>query len=156
MNRHRQGYITNCPLRNDFLDILSSALSSLKYSEHTSKISEKFLVYTKNNTDSVDLEFNYIYYPLPYVKEIIISDWKGGWETDQSFLHLEYWDYKWKIRKSILKVSDKQGESFKERIKVDSYLEGNDVILEIINYFNEIDPSISKSMIRNYNLSKLV
>ena len=149
MNRHRQGYITNCPLRNDLLDILSSALSSLKYSEHTAKEKEEFMLFTKNDGDAIDLTLHYIYYPLPYVKEIFIKDWKGGWETDQSFLHLEYWDSKWSIRKSTLLN--------KQRLENNSTLEGNDIVIEIINYFNDIDYlDLSKKMLRDYNLSKLV
>ena len=148
MNRHRQGYITNCPLRNDLLEILSSALL-LKYGEHTAKEKEEFMLFTKNDSDAIDLTLHYIYYPLPYVKEIFIKDWKGGWETDQSFLHLEYWDSKWSIRKSTLLN--------KQRLENNSTLEGNDIVIEIINYFNDIDYlDVSKKMLRDYNLSKLV
>ena len=53
--------------------------------------------YIKHDYDSIDLTLHYIYYPLPYVKEIFIKDWKGGWETEQSYLHLEYWDDKWRV-----------------------------------------------------------
>ena len=181
MNRHRQGYIDNCPLRTDFLEILSAALP-IDYAQQTAIEKEKFTVYIKHDYDSIDLTLHYIYYPLPYVKEIFIKDWKGGWETEQSYLHLEYWrglsDDKWKVRKSIMKsewIDRKQGngtpykESKKERLESSTYIEkklqngenytsvDNDIMKEIIQYFNDIDcPDLSVKMLRNYNLSKLV
>ena len=169
INRHRQGYIDNCPLRTDFLEILSAAFP-INYAQHTAIEKEKFTVYIKHDYDSIDLTLHYIYYPLPYVKEIIIKDWKGGWESEQSYLHLEYWrglsDDKWKVRKSIMKsewIDRKQGngtpykESKKERLESNSTLEGSDIMKEIIQYFNDIDcPDLSGKMLRNYNLSKLV
>ncbi len=164
MNRHRQGYIDNCPLRTDFLEILSAAFP-INYSQHTAIEKEKFMVDIKGGYDSVDLKFNYIYYPLPYVKEIFIVDWNGGWETEQSSLHLEYWDGKWRVRKSIMKtewIDRKQlngtpyKESKKERLESNYNLEGGDIIMEVIQYFNDIDPGSSGKMLRSYNLSKLV
>ncbi len=147
MNRHRQGYIDNCPLRTDFLEILSAAFP-INYSQHTAIEKEKFMVDIKGGYDSVDLKFNYIYYPLPYVKEIFIVDWNGGWETEQSSLHLEYWDGKWRVRKSIKNKG--------ERLESNYDLEGGDIIMEVIQYFNDIDPGSSGKMLRSYNLSKLV
>jgi hypothetical protein len=176
MNRHRQGYIDNCPLRNDFLEILSGAIN-IKNGEHTRE-KEVITYYIKNDSDSIDLTLHYIYYPLPYVKEIFIKDWKGGWESEQSYIHLEYWNGKWKIRKSIMKtewIDRKQGngtpykESKKERLEYSTYIEkklqsgenytsvDNDIMKEIIQYFNDIEcPDLSRKMMRNYNLSKLV
>lgn len=147
MNRHRQGYIDNCPLRTDFLEILSAAFP-INYSQHTAIEKEKFMVDIKGGYDSVDLKFNYIYYPLPYVKEIFIVDWNGGWETEQSSLHLEYWDGKWRVIKSI--------KNNGERLESNYNLEGGDIIMEVIQYFNDIDPGSSGKMLRSYNLSKLV
>ena len=150
MNRHRQGYIDNCPLRTDFLDILSDSLP-IDYAQHTAIEKEKFTVYIKNDYDSVDLTLHYIYYPLPYVKEIFIKDWKGGWETEQNYLHLEYWNDKWRARKSIMK------RECTDRFVSDYNLEGGDIVMEIIQYFNDIDcPVLSGKMLRNYNLSRLV
>jgi hypothetical protein len=165
MNRHRQGYIDNCPLRTDLLEILSTALP-IDYAQHTAREEEKFTVYIKHDYDSIDLTLHYIYYPLPYVKEIFIKDWKGGWETEQSYLHLEYWDDKWRVIKSIMKsewIDRKQlngtpyKESKKERLESNYNLEGVDIIMEVIQYFNDIDcPDLSGKMLRSYNLSKLV
>lgn len=164
MNKHRQGYIDNCPLRNDFLEVLCTALK-INYCQETARKEEKFMLDIKGGRDSVDLKLHYIYYPLPYVKEIFIVDWKGGWETEQSSLHLEYWDGKWKVRKSILKtewIDCKQGngtpykESKKERLESHYTLEGNDIIKEIIQYFDYIEPVVSKSLMRSYNLNQLI
>jgi hypothetical protein len=143
-----------------------SAAFPINYAQHTAIEKEKFTVYIKHDYDSIDLTLHYIYYPLPYVKEIFIKDWKGGWETDQSYLHLEYWDSKWRVRKSIMKsewIDRKQGngtpyrESKKERLESNYTLEGSDIMKEVIQYFNDIDcPDLSGKMLRNYNLSKLV
>ncbi len=148
MNKHRQGYIDNCPLRTDFLEILSAVLP-IDYAQHTARETEKFMVDIKSGYDSLDLKFNYIYYPLPYVKEIFINDWQGGWGWEQSYLHLEYWDGKWRVKKSI--------KNNGERLESNYNLEGVDIMMEVIQYFNDIDcPVLSGKMLRNYNLSRLV
>ena len=46
MNKHRQGYIDNCPLRNDFLEILKPAIQ-IDFSEQTAREEEKWSIYTK-------------------------------------------------------------------------------------------------------------
>jgi len=174
MNRHRQGYIDNCPVRNDLLEVLCTALK-INYCQDTARKEEKFTVFIKDNRDSIDLTLHYIYYPLPYVKEIFIVDWKGGWETDQSYLHLQYWDGKWKVRKSIMEtewIDRKQSngtpykEIKRERSEFSTYIErrlqqgenytsDNDIFKEIIQYFDHVDSVFAKSLLRSYNLNQL-
>ena len=174
MNRHRQGYIDNCPLRNDFLEVLCTALK-INYCQETARKEEKFMLDIKSGRDSVDLTLHYIYYPLPYVKEIFIVDWKGGWETEQSSLHLQYWDGKWKVRKSILKTECPDTQHYKKSKREisessfrpvtyierrlqngENYTSDNDIIKEIIQYFDHIDSVVAKSLLRSYNLNQLI
>jgi len=163
MNKHRQGYIDNCPLRNDFLEILKPAIQ-IDFSEQTAREEEKWSIYTKvdkylssslfGEEDTIDIKIRYIYYPLPYIKEITISDWKGGWSHECSYIKLEYWDGSWILGKSVNKVLDTKRE---RKVEEHTKISKDRVIPEMIEFFNDLGfITISKTIQRQYNLNQLV
>jgi hypothetical protein len=155
MNKYWLGHINNCPLRIDFLEIMSEALPLEFYSE-TNKTKENFLcdIYLNGVYDSFDITLKYGYYPLPYVKEIFIIDWKNGFGYNRSSIHLEYWDDKWKIRKEI-KISN-PALSTRKNTKTDYTVRKDQLYPEIIDYFKILDNNLGKNLLRSYNLNKLI
>jgi hypothetical protein len=155
MNKRYQQYNKDCYLRNEFLDILSGALP-IQYGRDFANAKEEFN-YLKRG---FDVSVHYIYYPMPLVKEFYITDWKDGFDYDRSSLHLEYWDEKWRLKKTIVRKSKPvfNGLAFvgtKERIESDDLISKEKIFPEIIKYFQEVDPNIAKQLSRNYNLNIL-
>jgi hypothetical protein len=155
MNKRYQQYNKDCYLRNEFLDILSGALP-IQYSRDFSNAKEEFN-YLKSG---FDFDVHYIYYPMPLVKEFYITDWKDGFDYDRSSLHLEYWDEKWRLKKTIVRKGKPifNGLAFvstKERIESDDLISKEKIFPEIIKYFQEVDPNIAKQLSRSYNLKIL-
>jgi hypothetical protein len=150
MNKYWLGHINNCPLRIDFLKIISEALP-LEFYIETNKTKENFIsdIYLNGVYDSIDITLKYGYYPLPYVKEIFIVDWKNGFGYNRSLIHLEYWDDEWKIRKRII--------GYSKKIISGDYIIGKDQLYpEIIDYFKILDNNLGKNLLRSFNLNKLI
>jgi hypothetical protein len=152
MNKRYQQYNKDCYLRNVFLDILSGALP-IQYGRDFANAKEEF-------NSLFDISVHYIYYPMPLVKEFYITDWKDGFDYDRSSLHLEYWDEKWRLKKTIVRKGKPifNGLAFvstKERIESDDLISKEKIFPEIIKYFQDVDPNIAKQLSRNYNLNIL-
>lgn len=152
MNKRYQQYNRDCYLRNDFLDILSGALP-IQYGRDTAKSKEEFNSIFKG-FDMFDLSVHYIYYPMPLVKEFYIIDWKDSFDSDRSYLHLEYWDEKWRLKKSVIKRRTSVSQK-KERIESESIITKDQIFPEIVKYFQDVDPQIGKQLSRSYNLNSL-
>ena len=101
-----------------------------------------------------DLSVHYIYYPMPLVKEFFIIDWKDSFDSDRSSLHLEYWDEKWRLKKSVIKRRTSVSQE-KERIESESIITKDQIFTEIVKYFQDVDPQIGKQLSRSYNLHSL-
>ncbi len=152
MNKRYQQYNRDCYLRNEFLDILSGALP-IQYSRDTANAKEEFNSLFKG-FDMFDLSVHYIYYPMPLVKEFFIIDWKDSFDSDRSSLHLEYWDEKWRLKKSVIKRRISVSQE-KERIESESIITKDQIFTEIVKYFQDVDPQIGKQLSRSYNLHSL-
>ena len=153
MNKRYQQYNRDCYVRNDFLDILSGALP-IQYGRDTAKSKEEFHSLFAG-FDMFDISVHYIYYPMPLVKEFYIIDWKDSFHSDRSSLHLEYWDEKWRLKKSVIKrrlsVTSK-----KERVESESIITKDQIFPEIVKYFQDVDPEIGKQLLRSYNLQIII
>jgi hypothetical protein len=142
-------YQQDCYTKDEFRQILSSSID-IRAREFNSGQKESFTDFQIKD-DSLDFTLYYIFYPLPLVKEIYISNWAGGWESDQSFIHIEYWDNKWKMRR-VLKFN-KPNKRLEEIKKI---INKEDIFPEIIQFIEHIDIEKAKQLLRNFNLNQLV
>jgi hypothetical protein len=101
-------YQSDCYDRDEFFNILS-IIDIINHRKSDSGQKETFSDFSIKN-DSLDFTIHNIFYPLPLVKEIFIKNWAGGWSSDQSFIHLEYFSThalyaaKWRMKR-VLKYS---------------------------------------------------
>lgn len=153
MNKRYQQYNRDCYVRNDFLGILSGALP-IQYGRETARTKEEFQSLFVG-FDMFDISVHYIYFPLPLVKEFYIIDWKDSFDNDRSYLHLEYWDEKWRLKKSVIKRR-KSASQKKERIEFENLITKDQIFPEIVKYFQDVDPQIGKELLRNYNLQIII
>lgn len=153
MNKRYQQYNRDCYVRNDFLDILSGALP-IQYGRDTARSKEEFHSLFAG-FDMFDISVHYIYYPMPLVKEFYIIDWKDSFDSDRSHLHLEYWDEKWRLKKSVIKRRESASQK-KERIESECIITKDQIFPEIVKYFQDVDPEIGKQLLRSYNLQIII
>lgn len=153
INRQRQ-YQQDCYTREEFYQILSGAIDICVRSSVSGRdtfwsnhIEEQFSDFEVKD-DSLD--FKIWFYPHKLVKEIYIKNWAGGWSSDQSSIHLEYWDNQWKMRR-ILKF-----EQPKKLEEVEEIINKEDIFPQIIRFIHHIDEEKAKKLSRHFNLSQLV
>lgn len=141
-NKLRQKqYQDNCYTREEFYKIISEENLIIKSFDSGQK--ETFTDYSVSG-DSIDYTIYNIFYPLPLVKEIYVSNFAGGWDHRQMRLHIEYWDNVWKLRENL-------GKEDIERV-----ITKDEIFPEIFSFIEIIDESVAKKLLRNYNLSRLV
>jgi hypothetical protein len=139
-------YQQDCFTRKYFYNILSGEFIIKSYDSGQKETFSDFDI----KDDSLDYTIWNIFYPLPLVKEIFIKNWAGGWESDQSSIHLQYWDKQWKMRR-ILKF-----ENPKRLEEIEKIITKNEIFTEIIQFIEHIDSDKSKQLLRHFNLSTLV
>jgi len=141
-------YQTDCYTREEFYKILSGGIDAHPRSSDSGQ-KEHFSDFEVKD-DSLDFTLWFIFYPLPLVREIYINNWAGGWESDQSMIHIEYFDNQWKMRR-VLKF-----EQSKRLEEVEEIITKEDIFPQIIRFINHIDEEKAKKLLRHFNLSQLV
>jgi len=142
-------YQTDCYNREEFYKILSGAVYIQRMCSSNSGL-DRFSDYDVKN-DLLDFTIWNIFYPLPLIKEIYITNYAGGWESDQSSIHIEYWDNQWKMRR-LLKFSDSI-KPIMEEVKIITKYQ---IFPEIIQFIKHIDTVKAKQLLRNYNINQLI
>lgn len=142
-------YQQDCYTREEFYQIISGVINYRPISRDSGQ-KEHFTDFEVKD-DSLDFTLWFIFYPLPLVKEIFIKNWCGGWESDQSSIHLEYWDDQWKMRR-VLRFE----QPTKRLEEVVEIITKEDIFPQIIRFINHIDEEKAKKLLRNYNINQLV
>jgi len=143
-------YQTDCYDREEFFNILSidNIIKHISY-DHGQK--ETFSDFSIKN-DILDFRIYNIFYPLPLVKDIFIKNWAGGWTSDQSYIHLEYFGThslhagKWRMKRFLNGCPEEE-----EKI-----ITKDQIFPEIIKFINHLDEERSKKLLRVFNLRQLV
>ena len=145
----RQRYLNDCFTREEFYKFLGDDYL-IKSSDSGQK--ESFSDFSINQ-DSLDYTIWTIHYPMPLVKEISITNWAGGWGSDQSHIHFEYdypENYRWRMKKLLKFDNPKRLE------ETDEFITKEEIFPQIIQFINHIDEEKSKQLLRNFNLNQLV
>lgn len=147
ITRQKQ-YQQDCYSREEFYQILSGTIDMRVLSSDSGQ-KEHFSDFEVKD-DSLDFTLWFIFYPLPLVKEIYIKNWAMGWESDQSMIHIEYFDNQWKMRR-VLKF-----EQQKRLEEVEEIITKEDIFPQIIKFIDHIDEEKGKKLLRHFNLLQLV
>ena len=147
ITRQKQ-YQQDCYSREEFYQILSGTIDMRVLSSDSGQ-KEHFSDFEVKD-DSLDFTLWFIFYPLPLVKEIYIKNWAMGWESDQSMIHIEYFDNQWKMRR-VLKF-----EQPKRLEEVEEIITKEDIFPQIIKFIDHIDEEKGKKLLRHFNLLQLV
>lgn len=139
-------YQTDCYTREEFFNFLQGDYNT----RSSSSGQEETFIDFEVNGDSLDYHIYNIFYPLPLVKEILIKNWAGGWEHDQSHIHIEYFDKKWKMWK-VLRLYDPKRREEEEKI-----ITKDEIFPEIIKFIEHISKEKAKQLLRNFNLTQLL
>jgi len=139
----------DCYTREEFYQILSGAIDMRVRTSDSGK-KDHFSDFEVKD-DSLDFTLWFIFYPLPLVKEIYIKNWAGGWESDQSMIHIEYFDNQWKMRR-VLKFE----QPTKRLEEIEEIITKEDIFPQIIRFINHIDKEKAKKLLRDFNLNQLV
>jgi hypothetical protein len=152
-------YQSDCYDRDEFFNILS-IIDIINHRKSDSGQKETFSDFSIKN-DSLDFTIHNIFYPLPLVKEIFIKNWVGGWSSDQSYIHLEYFSThalyaaKWRMKR-VLRYSKLTPGVTGNPEEVEKIITKDQIFPEIIKFINHIDVERSKKLLRNFNLNQLI
>jgi hypothetical protein len=141
----------DCYTREEFYKILSGGIDARTRSSDSGQ-KEHFSDFEVKD-DSLDFTLWFIFYPLPLVKEIYIKNWAGGWESDQSMIHIEYWDNQWKMRRVLRIYTIEHPKRLEE---IEEIITKEDIFPQIIRFILHIDEEKGKKLLRHFNLLQLL